>query len=209
MEYIATWITNIVLFILLAMVVDMLLPNSAMQNYAKMVIGLLLILLILTPILRIFSEDFEEILRTMEIGNSVQSEQLKNRLELKKKEIQANQRAYILEETAVQMKENVQKELVERYGYSITNINLKLENDVGENWTTVDLQSLQVSISQLSDEKENVESIDTVEPIQIDVSEIKADQEEVKSNSGDYNELRAFLALKWGVDENKISIIEN
>ncbi|MCY8267765.1 stage III sporulation protein AF, partial [Bacillus haynesii] len=44
MEFLTEWLTNIILFILMAIVIDMLLPNSSMQKYAKMVISLLLML---------------------------------------------------------------------------------------------------------------------------------------------------------------------
>ncbi|MDV2687064.1 stage III sporulation protein AF, partial [Alkalihalophilus lindianensis] len=52
MDFLIEWVTNIILFILLATVIDMLLPNSSMQKYTKMVMGLLLIAIILTPIFK-------------------------------------------------------------------------------------------------------------------------------------------------------------
>ena len=54
MSFLTSWISNIIIFILLATVIDMLLPNSSLQKYAKMVIGLLLIAIIITPILSLF-----------------------------------------------------------------------------------------------------------------------------------------------------------
>ena len=42
MEFIKEWVTNIILFILFATVIDMVLPNSKFQKYTKMVTGLLL-----------------------------------------------------------------------------------------------------------------------------------------------------------------------
>ncbi|MDI5788458.1 stage III sporulation protein AF [Bacillus licheniformis] len=35
MEFLTEWLTNIILFILMAIVIDMLLPNSSMTKYAK------------------------------------------------------------------------------------------------------------------------------------------------------------------------------
>ncbi|MCY9430773.1 stage III sporulation protein AF, partial [Bacillus spizizenii] len=43
MSFLTEWLTTIVLFILFAIVIDMLLPSSSMQKYAKMVVSLLLI----------------------------------------------------------------------------------------------------------------------------------------------------------------------
>ena len=59
MEFIKEWVTNIILFILFATVIDMLLPNSKFQKYTKMVTGLLLIAIILTPIFKFLTQDFE------------------------------------------------------------------------------------------------------------------------------------------------------
>ena len=43
----------------------MLLPNSSMQKYTKMVTGLLLIAIILTPIFKLISKDFETALASI------------------------------------------------------------------------------------------------------------------------------------------------
>ena len=58
MEFIKEWVTNIIIFILFATVIDMLLPNSKFQKYTKMVIGLLLIAIIFTPIFKLFHTRF-------------------------------------------------------------------------------------------------------------------------------------------------------
>ena len=61
MSFLSSWISNIIIFILLATVIDMLLPSSSLQKYTKMVIGLLLIAIIITPILSLFQTNFEQI----------------------------------------------------------------------------------------------------------------------------------------------------
>ena len=58
MSFLSSWISNIIIFILLATVIDMLLPSSSLQKYTKMVIGLLLIAIIITPILKFVSNEF-------------------------------------------------------------------------------------------------------------------------------------------------------
>ena len=86
MEFITSWVTNIIVFVLLATVIDMLLPNSAMQKYAKMVIGLLLIAVIISPILKLFHSDFDGLLKiaTSSIDEKT-NHQVENLTELKKK----------------------------------------------------------------------------------------------------------------------------
>ncbi|WLR49742.1 stage III sporulation protein AF [Bacillus tianshenii] len=204
MEYLSNWMTNIVLFILLAVVVDMLLPNSSMQNYAKMVIGLLLILLILTPILRFFSEDFESVLKSIEMSDFSQNEQLKNKIEEKKKEIQAGQRAYILDKTAVQMKENVQEELMNEYGYEIADIELQLADGTGDDWTTVDIQQIAVVLMKKATDEVVDKQVEEVKIVQIDVQ--AKNEQPSAAEVTDYTHIRSFLESRWGISDEKITI---
>ncbi len=51
------WLRNIIAIILLAVVADMLLPNKAMQRYARLTIGLIILLVLLSPVLKILRED--------------------------------------------------------------------------------------------------------------------------------------------------------
>ncbi|CAM5190618.1 Stage III sporulation protein AF OS=Bacillus licheniformis CG-B52 OX=1368424 GN=N399_14480 PE=4 SV=1 [Bacillus licheniformis] len=96
MEFLTEWLTNIILFILMAIVIDMLLPNSSMQKYAKMVISLLLIVVILNPIFSLFRTDPDVIFEKLTKNGQVQSNEIKNQLNSEKKEIQASQQAYYL-----------------------------------------------------------------------------------------------------------------
>lgn len=85
MDFIKEWVTNIILFVLLATVIDMLLPSSKLQKYTKMVTGLLLIAIILTPILRIISSDFEEALVSVPVFEASGEKNMENLIEMKKK----------------------------------------------------------------------------------------------------------------------------
>lgn len=64
MSFLTEWLTTIVLFILFAIVIDMLLPSSSMQKYAKMVVSLLLIVVMLTPIFKLSTQTLLSSLNT-------------------------------------------------------------------------------------------------------------------------------------------------
>src|SRR4051794_11456966 len=113
MEFLIEWVTNIILFILLATVIDMLLPNTSMQKYTKMVTGLLLIAIILTPIFKLISKDFETAMAQIPTFQGPGEKNMENSIELQKKEIQASNHAYILETMAVQLEKGVEEELME------------------------------------------------------------------------------------------------
>ncbi len=130
MEFIKEWILNIIIFLLLSMIIDMLLPANNMRKYVKLVTGLLLISIIITPLFQLLSSiiitplfqllssDYEQVLGNLTKKIEVSEQSTGNLLEKKKIEIQASQHAYTLEQMAVQMKKEVEKELMDHYQVS-------------------------------------------------------------------------------------------
>lgn len=195
MEFITSWVTNIIVFVLLATVIDMLLPNSAMQKYAKMVIGLLLIAVIISPILKLFQSDFDDLLQiaTSSIDEKT-NHQVENLTELKKKEIQAVQDAYILKQMAVDMRTGVEEELMDQYKMEIQSLNLEVKNKDQPSLPD-DLQKISIVLQQTKDQTASVEVVAKVD--------IDTKQSSQKSPS-DLDHIRGFLAAKWAVDEEII-----
>lgn len=55
--WLSDWLRDIIAVILLAVIVELLLPNKAMQRYARLVVGLFILLTILSPILKLIQSD--------------------------------------------------------------------------------------------------------------------------------------------------------
>jgi stage III sporulation protein AF len=190
------WIANIILFILLATIIDMLLPNSSLQKYAKMVIGLLLMLIMITPVFQLLHVNVDKLLASMNLSQLSEEKNMGNLMESKKKEIQASQHAYILEQMAVQMETEVKEELMEQYGVAIEDIAIDMESS-NENSTYEDITSIQVAVQPKGEEAVSaikVVSIDTSKPIQ------------TERKNKDKQKIKSFLANKWGIQEGKIAV---
>ena len=198
MEFIKDWITNIILFVLLATVIDMLLPNSNMQKYTKMVTGLLLIAIILTPILKLISNDFEAALASVPIINSEGEANMENLVEMKKKEIQASQHAYILEQMAVQLEKDVEEELMNQSGYKITKIDF-LINEKDPQAFPDNLEKVIVKVQQPKVQDESVEVVSKVE-----ISTSKPPQ---SKRTTEHAEIVSLLSKKWDIVNKNIEII--
>jgi stage III sporulation protein AF len=196
-SFLAGWVSNIIIFVLLATVIDMLLPNSALQKYAKMVIGLLLIAIIITPILGLFNKDFDDILTaaTSEFEDQKKKD-LGNLTEMKKKEIQATQGAYILKQMAVDLQAEVEEELMADYNMRISSIDVGVKNE--EEPGVDDLQNITISLEK-AEGKENSE-IEAVAKV-----DINADSPST-SNDANLDAVKRFLATSWSVDEEIIEI---
>jgi len=199
MDFLKEWVTNIILFILLATVIDMLLPNSSMQKYTKMVTGLLLIAIILTPIFKLISGNFETVLAQVPSIGAPQGNNMKNSIDLQKKEIQASQHAYIVDEMAVQLKKDVEKELMDQYGLEIEKIDIAT-NEKSDQAFPDNLQKVTVLL------KHPDSSVKTVETIkQVDISTEKPLPS--KGTAENTAKVAEFLSQKWNVTEKTLQVI--
>lgn len=198
MEFIKEWVTNIILFVLLATVVDMLLPNSSMQKYVKMVTGLLLIAIILTPIFKLISKDFETTLVSIPANQTPGEKNIKNLIDSKKKEIQDYGHAYILEQMRVQLKKDVKKELMEKYGLEIADIDIAT-NEESDQAFPKNIQKITVLL------KHPESSVKTVEAIK----RVDINTETPLSSNGsaeDTAKVTAFLSQKWDVAKESLEV---
>lgn len=199
MDFIKEWITNIIIFILLATVLDMLLPNSSFQKYTKIVTGLILIAIILSPVMKLFTSDFESAIASMGQFNSLEDENIKNSIEFQKKEIQASQHAYILETMAVQLKTAAEEELMEQQGMEIANIELEV-NDQDQRPFPENLEYVIVHVKKAEDEGETVA---VVREVEIDTSAPLPS----KQTSQNTDQISSLLSEKWNVPEKSIQIM--
>ncbi len=199
MSYLAEWITNIILFILLATIIDMLLPNSSMQKYVKMVTGLILIAIILTPLFHLFSADFEKIVSSIHVRPVDDEKNMENLIELKKKEIQASHRAYILEQMAVQMKSEVEEELMEKYEVGVEQILLSMNEESKEEFTVEDITAVTVVLSEKVNEPNAIPVIKTVE---IDTSKQSIQEDQQK----ELTHIITYLATEWEMTTEMIQV---
>lgn len=199
MDFIKEWITNIIIFILLATVLDMLLPNSSFQKYTKIVTGLILIAIILSPVMKLFTSDFETAIASMGQFNSFEDEKIKNSIEFQKKEIQASQHAYILETMAVQLKTAAEEELMEQQGMEIANIELEV-NDQDQRPFPENLEYVIVHVKKAEDEGETVA---VVREVEIDTNAPLPS----KQTSQNTDQISSLLSKKWNVPEKSIQIM--
>lgn len=59
LDWLSGWLRDIIAIVLLAAVIDLLLPNKVMQRYVRLVVGLIVLLTIITPLMRIFQGDLD------------------------------------------------------------------------------------------------------------------------------------------------------
>jgi len=200
MEFVTEWVRNIIIFLLLATVLHMILPRSSMQKYVKFVVSLLLIVLILSPLFQLLKADVPELIDKLSRQPYGTDGEIENLIDKKKTEIQASQRAYILEQMAVQMKKEVAQKLQDEYGVTIANLHLNVPEAQQDVTSQQDIQSVSVTISE--EEPQRSEAVEAVEPIEVDTST----PYESRIDNDASQDIQKFLAQEWQLQKSKVQV---
>ncbi|AMB90330.1 MULTISPECIES: stage III sporulation protein AF [Bacillus] len=199
MSFLTEWITSIILFILFAIVIDLLLPNSSMQKYAKMVVSLLLIVVMLNPIFALFRADPDQIFSEIMKGkDQAQSEEIKNQMNLEKKEIQASQRAYILKQMAVQLEKSA-KEPLEKESYEMKHVEVLADEEHLDQNMEADQFRIKAVLVPLTGD-----SVETVAKVDIDLSRQK--EESAGASAKEMARVKETLADVWNTRPEHIAL---
>ncbi|MBH0160160.1 stage III sporulation protein AF [Fictibacillus sp. 26RED30] len=198
MAFLTEWITNIIILVLLAGVIELLLPGNQFQNYIKMVVGLLILLAMLSPLFKLINSDLDQVFLAMDLPAPAKEDEIKNSIEENKSEIQSAQRAYILEQMAVPMKKQVQEELKQTYELEI--VDLQIQTEIGkEPLDAEDIRGAKVVLTKYHDQAR----ISEVSEVDVSVSgrERKESLEPLVSS-----EVIQFLADQWQLDADQVDV---
>jgi stage III sporulation protein AF len=199
MDTLIEWVTQIILFIILATIIDLLIPATSMKKYIKLVVGLILILILLKPIFYLFNIDIEKAVESSiqsTLNKDINNDSLGNLIKFQKKEIETTQDAYILEQMAVQLKDLANDSLSEEYQVEITNIEFLFAAE--QEITYENLNEVIVHLSEL----ENGEGAVSV------VEDVVINTDNPVQNEGSINEQGIITTLEniWEFNDKEISL---
>ncbi|WP_217586675.1 stage III sporulation protein AF [Lentibacillus saliphilus] len=200
MEAIIQWVTQIIIFILLATIVDLIIPQTALKKYINLVVGLILILIFLKPVFYLFNVDIERALsqsyRALQ-ENELEQAETEKWIEFQKIDIQASQDAYILEQMTAKLIELADPPLYQQLNLEIVDIDYDFKK--GEDMTLENLQILTVYV-QSSDRREG--RVQRVEEVVIDTDGKKTH----KAEDMPRDEIIDILKETWEVEADRLAI---
>ncbi|MBU9724169.1 MULTISPECIES: stage III sporulation protein AF [Bacillaceae] len=210
MGLITAWVTNIILIILFATILELILPNSKIQRYVKLVVGLMLLMVMLQPILSIFQADPEDLLKEVSNWTDDSFDEEAAAMESKKMDIEKEYLAYISEQGAVQLREQASGELKEQFGVVLLDIMITFDSfsedeHLLENLTQ-NLSDVYVVVQEEGEEAESEQEsvgVVTIEPVKIE-REAPNNDDDKKNNSN--GEITSFLSGLWSIPEDKIHV---
>ncbi len=193
------WITQIITVLILASIINLLVPETMLKKYIQLVVGLIMILIFLKPILFIFDMDLEKALEvsTYQLSQSNKNNQnVESLINFQKKEIQASQRAYIEEEMAVQLKKVASDTLLNKHNMEITNMSFLFKDEKDLSYEA--LEEVIVYVQEMDNEEGAVRRVNK---IIINTNEVMPEKDHAFEE-----EISTLLADIWEIDGQIITV---
>ncbi|GLY09919.1 stage III sporulation protein AF [Pseudobacillus badius] len=193
MAFLTDWLENVIAFLLLAAVMDLLMPSNRFQQYAKVVIGLLLLFVMLQPLWKILSVNIEEELSKW-TERTITNQQAATAVASKKSGLESAKQVFILKQSEQQLKSLAENELKQRFHKQIMDINLQVKE--WQDSMPEHIEHIDVYVASLSAGGEE----SYVQEVRIDSSE------KPESNRKEERNLAAFLSKKWNIPIEQLNI---
>ncbi|NDI34174.1 stage III sporulation protein AF [Chengkuizengella sediminis] len=221
LQWLSSWLREIILVILLASFVDLILPSNKMQRYVKVVISLFILMTILSPIVSLLKVewDFDQLNNQFQL-DEVSTNDYGSMSEIlqdgeKLKDQNEHETAKLIQ---TKMEDMIYKQLEEQMSVAVQSVSVKVSfeesNEPKVDEMVIVLQS-QMKPDQTMEVTE-VQPIEQVEPVVIDIHleaddaiEVDADEEQkeiTEEMKQTENEITTFLISKWDISSDQINV---
>ena len=205
-SFISTWAQGIIVAVIIATIIEMILPEGSSKKYIKVVIGIYIVFVIVTPVINQFSKqtidvssiiDYEFEGETKQVSSSSleksNSLNIKNMYEMNLKSDIKNKiqgKGFIVDEVKV--------EILDDDEYTINKIDVEISGEKQEEET-----------KENQNKKNIVTIVDNIEKVTIDLSKQNSNEKEDKKytiSTKDANNLKEYLSSTYSVNTKNIDI---
>lgn len=221
-DFISSWAQGLIVAVIIATIIEILLPEGNSKKFIKIVIGVFVLFQIISPVVQALGNN-----SSGNLSDILQIEKYQNQLD--EYENQSTNLASTNEKTTREIYlNNVKTDMtskLEEKGYTVHSI--EIETKTEESYT---IEKISLNLEKANEEKEesknenyqeqqvaqNVIPINTIEEIQIQIGEETSPEQEQQDTSSEKNskkltstqkkEVREYLSETYGVKEKNIEI---
>lgn len=207
MDFLNSWLQGIIIAVIVATIIEMILPNSNSKKYVKVVLGVYVVFNIITPVVnQFFNSDFElsSIINMEEYAKKMQTYEVANEnIDISKANEENIKQIY-----ASNLKNDMKAKLEEKE-YLVKELQVEVEND--ESYTIKSISMLLEKKKEKAQEEkiENRIIINEIEKVNIQIGEKKEEvNTEVSSKitEKEKEEVKQYLSSVYEIKEKQINI---
>lgn len=203
-SFINSWAQGIILAVIVATIIEIILPDGNNKKYVKTIIGIYILFVIVYPLIsKITNIDIDSI--------TAVAEQEISTYENNNIELETN--AYIEDVYISNMKEDIKQKIKEK-GYNIDSLSLYIETEDSTRYGEINSMVMQITKEEnIKKENENtnqVNEINSVEEIEIQIGNNNANDEKIISEitNEEVEDLKDYLNTAYSLEKEKIHINE-
>ncbi|WP_432776882.1 stage III sporulation protein AF [Brevibacillus gelatini] len=214
MAWLTLWLKKIILLVLLAAFLDLILPNTTLQRYVKMVMGLILLLTIISPVFALFSLSQDDL--ALRLDRYQQELNKPASVEWKKMtdKLMGQQNEQITAYVQAQVASAVKARVKADYGMEVADVTVVVDQKRGE----PTLSRMELLIREAgnspdesgSQQVQPITPIKPVAPVEITIGEGQKQEQEIAVTAREENALMSRmasdLAEQWGLSKEQVII---
>lgn len=198
LEWFRSWATGIVIAVIIATIIEMILPNSTSKKYIKIIIGIFIVYTIISPVIGSFKG--EDLNNYIKVENYIQS----SSNALQTNEVSDNAQSSIKKIYAQNLQNDLKTKLKEK-GYISNNINISISNDDKYNIERIDIKVDEKVTNSNQDEKQVKTIVDNIKAIKIKVKKDDSQNNAIITEN-DKNEIKEYIKQIYQIDLNNINV---
>lgn len=210
MEFLSEWMRGLILIIFLAVVLDMILPNNAMQRYVKLVMGLLIILLMLSPVLKLYGTSVYELdfaLDKFLTQEGVGTMKSIDEITAQGQRLQEQQASTTVDQWKAMVSENVKQTVEHGYGVTVDSVEMRVTQDADGQPTAIEYLAV-IVMPKPEAGTGTAKPVEEVEPVIIgggDATEMQKPPPKV--NNETVSAILQQLSTEFQLPKSSISVI--
>lgn len=193
-EFLSSWAQGIIVAVIIATLIEMILPNSSSKKYVKVVIGMYILFTIVSPIIKkVGGKDIN--LDTINIEKHEQ--QISKSDNIISRKFEDNNARSIKDIYVSNLKADISAKLKEK-GYEINTSDIQIKDD--ENYT-IEKITLKLIKMEQKQEKNNEIVINTVE-----IGNTISQKDSKTLSDDDKQEVKDYISETYDIDKKNINI---
>ena len=196
-----SWAKGIILAIIIATIIEIILPEGNNKKHIKTIIGIYILFVIIQPLISTNKININAIIQeTTSMIDEYETEELT---------LETNQ--YIEETYKNKIQEDI-KEKIKNKGYKINSLSLNIETKSEELYGQVNSIKIQISKIENMNEEQNITEnvVKKIDNVEVDLSNMPTEENSVNEEitENELDELKEYLKTEYGTSIEKIHINE-
>lgn len=198
-DFLSNWAQGIIVAVIIATIIEMILPNGSSKKYVKVVVGIYILFTIISPIITKFSSNnfnINDILDT-----KAYEEQMAKSDEDISKKIEENNNRTIKDIYQSNLESDIKAKLKDK-GYEVLNTYIQIRDD--ENYT---IEFISLSLDKKETEESNQVRNIEIEEVNIQIGETNTQESDTSLGASEKQEIAEYISSTYDIDIKNIEIL--